>query len=106
MARAPRNYAAEYERRQARARSEGYLSYWDKRTAPPVIRTGMSDDARRKMRAEIGPEGRRLSSKDLAKGHALLRAKDFKGADALARKRGIRARKGMPPGRVFWYHFE
>lgn len=106
----PRDYAAEQQARNARARSEGYNSYWDKRQADAYVR-GLSSDERHAARARAARQGiTGASTRDLIKGQQMMRNKQIADANRLARKLGARGSRDSSsdfqhqPLRLFFYH--
>lgn len=124
---AKRNYAAEYERRQAIARQHGFGSYWERRQARAAgfdraektlsfdrKRNPMTNDQRQRAIRSKVDEYERTAAKSRAKGlsdsqqaklwsqgDAAMRRKDFKEANRIARRLGV---TGSNPGRIFYYH--
>jgi len=100
----PRDYKAEYARRQQRARARGFRGYWQERKARRTIGT--------QRRGRVDPkaldEQLRAAAKDAdlyKQGMAAMRRSDFDEAERIARKLGYRkgSRKG-PARRIFFYH--
>lgn len=123
-----RDYAAEYQRRQALARERGFSGYWERRQARQLgyqraeridftrKRAPLSPDELARAKRESVDEferialraHRRMSDVEfrqlLADGDAAMRRKDFAEADRIARKLGYRKSKTGPAGRIFYYH--
>lgn len=106
MARA-RDYAAEYQRRQSRARQLGYTSYNHRRRTEEAARLYDDRSARNLISKSKNPppgmtpaQVRRL----WAEGDRALRAKDHEEARRIAKRLGYRQVPKGPPQRVFFYH--
>lgn len=126
---AKRNYAAEYQRRQAIARQHGFGSYWERRQARKLgYERADRLDLQRK-RHPLSPaqiaKARKASVDDFeriavharrvgltpheleqlwADGDRALRRRDHAEADRIARRLGYRKSKSGPPSRIFYYH--
>ena len=123
-----RDYAAEYQRRQALARERGFSGSWERRQARQLgyqraeridftrKRAPLSPDELARAKRESVDEferialraHRRMSDVEfrqlLADGDAAMRRKDFAEADRIARKLGYRSSKTGPAGRFCYYH--
>lgn len=107
-----RDYRAEYQARQARARAAGWQSYWHERKTREASReyTGAS---RRAFIAAAKNPAPGVSPADVrtlwAEGDEAMRAGDLERAREIAEQLGIRAPLGKdgtpyPPESAFWYH--
>ena len=98
-----RDYAAEYARRQSRARAQGFTSYWHQRQIRREIK--VSDPA---VRGEIERKGARFTPaewrREMRRGEDALRRGDKREANRIARRLGFRDTQRAPGYRAFYYH--
>lgn len=99
-----RNYKAEYARRVARARREGYASYYHKRKVSSEARNFAGPQSQRFV--SFAKDHPRVNDRRLYyQGMRALMRRDHVEADRIARQLGAKtSRTGDPPERIFWYH--
>jgi hypothetical protein len=110
-----RNYAAEYEARQAKAQALGYESYWARRQVRRNAVRRLVDPDRLDRAYAAKPKG--MGYRDYIslynQGEQALKRQDHEAANRIARQLGVKSirvtgrngrQRWLPPERIFYYH--